>query len=127
MASPLLSLAQVRGLADGAWDEVTRWFGAKPGIFTLPHPEQQICFELGDRLRRAIRQMVQNNTWDRLYFDATTLTLERALIPLEGRRPPIYVDTRQLFGLEANATRDHLAPDLAISVQVLRTAPGPPA
>jgi hypothetical protein len=123
MTQPPLAVSQVRNLAEGAWDEVVRWFSAKPGIFTLPHPEQQILFELADRLRRAARHLVQNHNWDRLYFDATTVTLERALVPLEGRRPPIYVDTRQLFGLGANAIRDHLAPDLALSVQVLRSAP----
>lgn len=50
-----MSLTQVRNLAEGTWEEVTRWFSAKPGIFTLPHPEQQLLFEYADRLRRAIR------------------------------------------------------------------------
>jgi hypothetical protein len=117
-----LTLSQVRNLVDGTWDEVAHWFTAKPGIFTLPRPEQQLTFELADRLRRAIRHLVGNHNWDRLYFDSTTVTLERAPIPLDGRRPPIYIDTRQLFGLPSHGTREATTPDLAISVQVLRAA-----
>lgn len=118
-----LSLAQVRNIVEGAWEEVTHWFCAKPGIFTLPHPEQQLLFEYADRLRRAIRHVVQNHAWDRMYFDATTVTLERVPAPLDERRAPIYVDTRQLFGLANPAPRDERAPDVAVVIQVLRSAP----
>ncbi|MFO0564194.1 MAG: hypothetical protein U0263_00955 [Polyangiaceae bacterium] len=118
-----IGLNQLRGIVEGTWEEVTRWIAAKPGVFTLPHPEQQLLFEYADRLRRAIRHLVQNHNWDRLYFDATTVTLERALMPLGERRAPIYVDTRQLFGIPNPAPRDASAPDVAISIQVLRAAP----
>ncbi len=118
-----LSLTQVRNIVEGTWDEVTRWFSAKPGIFTLPHPEQQILFEFADRLRRAIRHVVQNHSWDRMYFDATTVTFERVPMPLDERRAPIYVDTRQLFGIPNPAPRDDRAPDIAVVIQVLRSAP----
>ncbi|MCC6663662.1 MAG: hypothetical protein IT375_07960 [Polyangiaceae bacterium] len=120
---PLMSLTQVRNLAEGTWEEVTRWFSAKPGIFTLPHPEQQLLFEYADRLRRAIRHVVGDHSWDRMYFDATTVTFERAPLPLDERRAPIYVDTRKLFGIPNPAPRDAAAPDVAVVIQVLRTAP----
>lgn len=119
----LLSLPQLRNIVDGTWEEVTRWFAAKPGIFTLPHPEQQLLFEYADRLRRAIRHVVQNHNWDRMYFDATTVTFERVPMPLDERRAPIYVDTRQLFGIPTPAPRDERAPDVAVAIQVLRSAP----
>jgi hypothetical protein len=124
MSEIQLSLAQVRQMVDGTWDEVARWFSAKPGIFTLPHPEQQVLFEMADRLRRAFRHAIQNHTWDRLYFDASGLTLESAPLPFAiGRRPPIYVDTRQLLGVPTGAPRDPGAPDVAVALQVLRSAP----
>ena len=56
-AEPRMTVTQVRNLVEGTWDEVTRWFSAKPGIFTLPHPEQQLLFEYADRLRRAVRHL----------------------------------------------------------------------
>jgi hypothetical protein len=124
MAEPaLLGLPALRDIADGSWDEVARWLAHKPGVFTLPHPEQQILFEYADRLRRAIRTAIGNPSWDRLYFDATTITYERALLPLEGRRAPLHVDTRQLFGLAPHAPREATSPDLAISILVLRSTP----
>jgi len=122
-APTVLSLTQVRNIVEGTWEEVTRWFSAKPGIFTLPHPEQQILFEYADRLRRAIRHIVQNHSWDRLYYDATTVTFERVPVPLVDRRAPIYVDTRQLFGIPNPAPRDERAPDIAVAIQVLRSTP----
>jgi hypothetical protein len=121
--NPPHTLAQVRNVVEGTWEEVAHWLSAKPGVFTLPHPEQQIAFEYADRLRRAIRHMVGNHNWDRLYFDATTLSFERAPMPFDGRRTPIYVDTRQIFGVPQQAVRDPAAPDLAVSIQVLRSAP----
>jgi hypothetical protein len=124
MSEMQLSLSQVRQMVDGTWDEVARWFTAKPGIFTLPHPEQQVTFEYADRLRRAFRHAVSNHSWDRLYFDASSLTLETSPVPFAvGRRPPIYVDTRLLLGVPPGAPRDPSAPDVAVSVQVLRSAP----
>jgi hypothetical protein len=119
-----LSLPQVRQMVDGTWDEVARWFSAKPGIFTLPHPEQQVMFEYADRLRRTFRHAISNHTWDRLYFDASALTLETAPLPFAvGRRPPLYIDTRQLLGIPTGAPRDPGAPDIAVSLQVIRSAP----
>ena len=117
------SPGQVRNIVEGTWEEVTQWLAAKPGIFTLPHPEHQIAFELADRLRRALRHLIGDHSWDRMYFDATTLTVDRVPVPLEGRRPPIFVDTRKLFGLAQHAHRDANAPDLALSIQVLRSTP----
>ncbi len=122
-AEPRMTVTQVRNLVEGTWDEVTRWFSAKPGIFTLPHPEQQLLFEYADRLRRAVRHVVGDHAWDRMYFDATTVTHERALVPLDERRAPIFIDTRKIFGIPSPAPRDDTAPDLAIAIQVLRTAP----
>lgn len=116
-------LVTLRTLVEGSWQEVVHWLAAKPGVFTLPRPEQQIAFELADRVRRGIRQLVGNASWDRLYFDPTTITLERAPASFESQRAPIYIDTRQLFGIPAQAPRDPSAPDLAISVQVLRAGP----
>ena len=123
MTQAVTSLPQLRQIADGTWDEVAHWLSQKPGVFTLPHPEQQILFEYADRLRRAIRHLVGNHSWDRLYFDATTVSLERALVPLEGRRAPLHVDTRQLFGVAPQAPRDPSTADLAVSIQVLRSTP----
>ena len=117
------TFANIRSLLEGTWQEVTHWLLQKPGIFTLPHPEQQVAFELADRTRRAIRQLVSSPSWDRLYFDATTLTLCRAPVTFDGQRAPIYIDTRQIFGLEPQSPRDPSSPDLAVSVQVLRTGP----
>lgn len=118
-----VSLNQLRHIVEGTWEEVARWFGAKPGIFTLPHPEQQLLFEYADRLRRAIRHLVGNHNWDRLYFDATTISLSCTPLPAAiGRRPPIYVDTRQLFGLSQHAQRDASTPDLAVGLQILRSS-----
>ncbi|MBK7585677.1 MAG: hypothetical protein IPI67_36510 [Myxococcales bacterium] len=123
MPPPLLSLAQLRSLAEATWEELTRWFSAKPGIFSLPHPEQQLLFEYGDRLRGHIRGQAQSQTWDRLYFDATTATQDRAPVPLDDSRAPIHIDTRQLFGIPNPAPRDETAPDLAVAIQVLRAPP----
>ncbi len=124
MSETQLSLTQLRHIVESTWDEVARWFSAKPGIFTLPHPEQQVLFEYADRVRRAFRHVVGNHNWDRLYFDASTITLEASPVPFAvGRRPPIYIDTRQLLGVPSGAPRDPSLPDLAVSVQVLRTAP----
>jgi hypothetical protein len=122
-AAAPITLLQARGIVEGTWEEVIHWFSQKPGIFTLPHPEQQILFEYADRLRRALRHIVQNHSWDRVYFDATTVTLDAAPPPLEDRRPPIYVDTRQLFGVPNPAPREDATPDIAVSIQVLRTGP----
>jgi len=116
-------LSEVRALVEGTWNEVARWLAAKPGIFGLPHPEQQIAFEYADRLRVAIRQSLGVPSWDRLYFDASSVSLDGAAMPIVDRRAPIYVDSRQLFGLPAHASRDANLPDLAASVQVLRSAP----
>jgi len=67
--------------------------------------------------------MSGNPNWDRLYFDATSVTLEGAVMPLHGRRPPIYIDTRQLFGIPEQVARNANAPDIAAALQVLRASP----
>lgn len=117
-----ITLPSLRRVVEATWDDVTRWFIAKPRIFALPHPEQQILFEYADRLRASIRSLCGNHSWDRLYFDSSSATLGGyPLAHLVTRRPPIYVDTRQLFGL-TSGTRDASAPDIAIAVQVLRSS-----
>ena len=117
-----LSLQQLRRVVQTTWEEVTRWLEAKPRIFSLPHPEQQILFELGCRLRESIRSLSANNNWDRLYFDSASLTFgPLAVANAVGRRPPIYLDTRQLFGI-TDSRRSAEAPDIAIAVHVLRSA-----
>lgn len=117
-----VNVQSLRRVVEATWDEVTRWFSAKPRIFSLPNPEQQILFEYADRLRASIRTLCGNQAWDRLYFDSSSATLGGyPLAHRVTRRPPIYVDTRQLYGL-TSGTRDASSPDIAIAIQVLRAA-----
>jgi hypothetical protein len=112
----------LRRVAQATWEDVARWFTAKPRIFSLPNPEQQILFEYADRVRASIRKLTRNYSWDRLYFDGSGATLGGyPLAHMVARRPPIYLDTRQLYGLTSGA-RDPTAPDIAVAIQVLRTA-----
>jgi hypothetical protein len=118
----LVNVQNLRRVVEATWEDLTRWFGAKPRIFALPNPEQQILFEYADRLRANIRSLCGNPSWDRLYFDSSSATLGGYPVAhLVTRRPPIYIDTRQLFGLTSGA-RDASAPDAAIAIQVLRSA-----
>lgn len=124
MTGPLVSREQLRGLIEGTWEEVARWFIAKPRLFTLPHPEQQLLFEYASRLRYAIRANSGHATWDRLYFDASSTSLGTGSIAhVVARRPPLYIDTRRLFGLPDHGPRDLTTPDAAVAIQVVRSAP----
>jgi hypothetical protein len=117
----LVNVQSLRRIVETTWDDVARWFTAKPRIFSLPHPEQQILFEYADRVRAGIRSHTRNHSWDRLYFDGSSATLGGyPLAHMVTRRPPIYLDTRQLYGLTSGA-RDATAPDIAVAIQVLRS------
>ena len=118
-----LNLGQIRQVVEATWQEVAGWFSAKPRIFTLPHPEQQVLFEFAARLRDSLRAVSQQPSWDRLYFDGSAVSLGTATASYVAQRPPIYVDTRRLFGLPDHAPRQESTPDLAIAIQVLRSAP----
>lgn len=124
MPPGFVTLQSLRDLVQGTWQEVAQWFVAKPRIFALPHPEQQILFEYAPRLRTAIRGAMGDANWDRLYFDASNTSLGTGSIShVIGRRPPLYIDTRRIFGLPEHGHRAITAPDIAIAVQVLRAAP----
>jgi hypothetical protein len=86
----------------------------------MPRPDQQIQFELACRLREALRQRTQNPAWDRLSYDAAQAPPGAIATKT---RPPIYVDSRQLFGVTGTAGRTAAEPDLGLAVHVLRTAP----
>ncbi len=117
-----VNVQTMRRVVEATWDDVTRWLVAKPRIFSLPHPEQQILFEYADRVRASIRSVCGNHSWDRLYFDSSSATLGGfPLAHMVARRPAIYLDTRQLYGLTSGA-RDASNPDVAIAIQVLRSA-----
>jgi hypothetical protein len=115
----LLTLAQVRSLVQSTLEEVASWCVAKPRLFDLPRPEQQIQFEVASRLREGLRSRLGHPTWDRLHYDAAMPRIDP-----DGThaRPPIFVDTRQVYGSVAAPTRSAAEPDLAIAVHVLRTS-----
>jgi len=115
----LLTLTQVRDLVQSTVDDIAAWCVAKPRLFELPRPEQQVQFELASRLREALRARTAHPTWDRLYFDATRPRADSDGLPA---RPPIFVDARQLYGSVASGTRSALEPDIALAVHVLRSS-----
>jgi hypothetical protein len=115
----LLTLTQLRDLVQTTIEELAAWCVTKPRLFDLPRPEQQIQFELGARLRETLRERLGNEAWDRLFFDASDPS--PAAIASVVSRPPIFIDTRQLFGTVGAATRNAGEPDLALAVHVLRT------
>ena len=117
----LLTLLQLREIVQLCIEDVATWCAGKPRLFEMPRPEQQIQFELASRLRQALRATAHNPSWDRLSFDAS----EAAPGALAGARsrPPIFVDTRQLFGVTATTGRSSNEPDLALAVHVLRSSP----
>ena len=118
-----LTLQQLRDTVEESWKDLESWFVAKPRLFALPHPEQQIAFELAARLRDAIRQKTKNTRWDRLFFDGAALSAGAfTFAETIGRRPPIYLDTRQIFGVLESRTPSHTEPDAAIAVHVLRSS-----
>ena len=116
----LLTLSQLRDLVQECIEDVTAWCVAKPRLFELPRPEQQIQFELAYRLREAVRKRSANGSWDRLYFDAA----DPSAMPVgsSAARPPIFIDTRQLFGAVGSGSRSPTEPDVALAVHVLRSA-----
>lgn len=116
----LITLARLRDGVQETLDDLSAWFVAKPRLFRLARPEQQIQFELAARVRDKVREMAANPSWDRLFFDATPPGLVE---DGAGRPPPIFVDTRQLFGVVNAQQREPTAPDVAIAVHVLRGAP----
>jgi hypothetical protein len=117
----LLTLSQLRDTVQSTMEDLAAWCVAKPRLFELPRPELQIQFELGARLRETLRNRVGNPSWDRLYFDAGDPLPN---VPSGVARAPIFVDTRQLFGVVGTDNRDRTAaePDLAIAVHVLRSS-----
>ncbi|HVU00266.1 MAG TPA: hypothetical protein VHE30_00890 [Polyangiaceae bacterium] len=116
----LLTLTQLRDLVQATIEDVAASTVAKPRLFELPRPDQQIQFELAARLRDGIRERLGNPSWDRLFFDASDPAPGSPMTMMN--RPPIYVDTRQLFGAVASGTRSATEPDLAIAVHVLRSS-----
>jgi hypothetical protein len=118
----LLTLAGLRDVVQECIDGLPQWFVGKPRILSLSHPEQQISFELAVRLRERLRAATNNPTWDRLHFDGASVSpVSRS--DLSMRPPPIFVDSRQLFGLASSRERTPAEPDIAIAVHVLRAAP----
>lgn len=87
----------------------------------MPRPEQQIQFELAHRLREALRERTENPTRDRLWSDASEPA--PGALAATSTRPPIYADTRQLFGVLGAAPRTANEPDLGVAVHVLRSSP----
>jgi hypothetical protein len=116
----LITLQQLRDIVQSCIEDLAAWCVAKPRIFELQRPEQQVQFELAWRLREALRARAGNATWDRLYFDASD-PLQSATFGTPSR-PPIFVDTRQLFGVVGAGTRNAAEPDLALAVHVLRSS-----
>jgi hypothetical protein len=115
-----MTLGQLRRVTHNTWEEIEPWLLGRPALFDAPNPAQQILFEYASRLRDTLRSLTANPSWDGLHFDAslataTTLSLAEAA----GRRPPIYLDTRELFGLHRQQRRAE-APDVACAVCVLR-------
>lgn len=116
-----LNLPQLRRVIQNTWEEIAAWLIAKPRVLALPHPEQQILFEMACRLRATVRSLAGNAAWDRLYFDGSSSTLgSHAIADAVGRHPPIYLDTRQLFQVETGQ-RTANQPDVAVAVHVLRS------
>jgi len=114
----VLTLSSLRDVVDSCIEELASWFVAKPRLFDLPRPEQQIQFELACRLRDRLRERTSNATWDRLHYDAADTGSAHAATVVQ--RPPIYVDARQLYG-SVSTPRNAGEPDLALAVHVLRT------
>jgi hypothetical protein len=118
-----LSLGELRQAVMDTWSELIIWFTAKPRLFRLPRPEQQLNFELASRLRERLRREADLPLWDRLYFDGQSCHLmESTHAEAVGHGVPIYLDTHQLFGLGPRERRNEAMPDLAIAVHVLRTS-----
>ena len=117
----LLTLLELRETVQACIDDIAAWCVGKPRLFDMPHPEQQIQFELACRLRDALRERTSNPTWDRLWFDASEPA--PGALAATSVRPPVYVDTRQLFGVLGAAPRTANEPDLGVAVHVLRSSP----
>jgi hypothetical protein len=117
----LLTLTQIRETVQACIEDIAAFCVAKPRLFELPHPEQQIQFELACRLRDALRERTQNPAWDRLWFDASAPA--PGALATTNVKPPIYVDTRQLFGILGTTPRMPNEPDLGVAVHVLRSSP----
>jgi len=117
----LLTLAQLRETVQTTIDELAAWFVAKPRVFAMRRPAQQLQFELAARLRERLRERTENPRWDRLQFDASEAPSASPALP--AARPPIYVDTRQLFGAVSADKRNPAEPDVGLAVHVLRASP----
>jgi len=118
----VLTLAELRQAVTDSWEDVVVWFSAKPRVFRLPRPEQQINFELGCRLRERLRRDSGQSRWDRLYFDGAACSLSEAThLEAVGHGVPIYVDAHRLYGMGSRDHRDSHMPDLAVAVHVLRS------
>jgi hypothetical protein len=114
----VLTLPGLREVVDSCIADLASWFVAKPRLFDLPRPEQQIQFELASRLRERLRERTANPTWDRLHYDAADTGAAHAATV--AQRPPIYVDARQLYG-SVSSPRSPAEPDLALAVHVVRS------
>lgn len=114
----VLTLPTLREIVDSCVEDLASWFVAKPRLFDLPRPEQQIQFELAARLRDRLREGTANPAWDRLHYDAADTGAAHAATV--AQRPPIYVDARQLYG-SLTSPRSAAEPDLALAVHVLRS------
>ncbi len=121
---PVLSVADLRQIVTESWAEVVAWFTAKPRIFHLARPEQQISFELAHRIRERIRRDAGQPHWDRLTFDGAACQLSEAThVDAVGHGVPIHIDAAQLYGLSSRDRRDaNQMPDIAVAVHVLRTS-----
>lgn len=117
----LLTLLALRDAVQACIEDLAAFCVAKPRLFDMPRPEQQIQFELACRLREAFRERTQNPTWDRLWFDGSQPAPGALAAPNE--RAPIHVDTRQLFGVLGTTPRTANEPDLCFAVHVLRSPP----
>lgn len=121
----VLSVADLRQIVTDTWSDVAQWFTAKPRVFRVMRPEQQLNFEFACRLRERLRHDAGQPNWDRLSFDGATCELSEAThLDAVGHGVPIYIDAAQLYGLSSRDRRDaNQAPDIAVAVHVLRAAP----
>jgi hypothetical protein len=118
-----LSIAELRQAVTETWNELVVWFSAKPRVFRLPRPEQQVNFEFACRLRERLRRSADLQHWDRLYFDGVSCQLtESTHAEAVGHSVPIYLDAHHLYGLSNRDSRDESMPDMAIAVHVLRSS-----
>ena len=122
MASPL-TLTQLRRIVLTTWDQLAGHCHRHRRLVKLPRPEQQLLFEYTMRLREALQSAAGAPDWNRYVFDASAAS--PTVLPLAENigRPHLLLDPRRLLGRDMRERRSATAPDVAVCVHVLRTAP----